>query len=126
MITHVPIHGSWKADFKDKHDITFLSVNVNSLTHWSQESNRAESLKHIFKKYSIDSAGLQEVCMNWAQLPPSMTLAQILRRIVENIRSVASYNKMMGQRSRGREGPTERCRHNIERRTDGIRDHLRS
>ena len=52
-----------------------------------------ERLKHIFKKYSIDAAGLQEVCMNWAQLPLSLTLAQMIQRTVENIRSVASYNK---------------------------------
>ena len=35
MTTDVPIHGSWKTNSKDKKDITFLSVNVNSLTHWS-------------------------------------------------------------------------------------------
>ena len=35
--------------------------------------------------------------MNWAQLPLSMALAQILRRTVENIRSVASYNKREGK-----------------------------
>ena len=31
--------------------------------------------------------------MDCAQLPPSMTLAQILRRTVEHIRSVVSLNK---------------------------------
>ena len=78
MNTDVPIHGSWKANSKDKNNLTFLSINMNSLAHWSRESNKAERLKHIFKKYSIDSAGLQEVCMNWAQLPLPLTLAQIL------------------------------------------------
>ena len=69
MTTDVSIHGSWKVNSKDENDITFLSVNVNSLAHLSQESNKAERLKHSFKNYSIDSAGLQEVYMNWAQLP---------------------------------------------------------
>ena len=92
-----PIHGSWKTNSKDKNDLTFISINVNSLAHWSRESNKAERLKYIFEKYSIDAAGLQEVCMNWAQLPSPMTLAQILRRTVENIRSVTSYNKIEGK-----------------------------
>ena len=64
MNTDVPIHGSWKSNSKDENDLTFFSINVNSLTHWSQESNKAERLKQIFEKYSIDAAGLQEVCMN--------------------------------------------------------------
>ena len=83
--------GSWKTNSKDENDLTFISINVNSLAHWSKESNKAERLKHIFEKYSIDAAGLQEVCMNWGQLPPSLTLAQILCRTVENIHSVTSY-----------------------------------
>ena len=66
MNTDMPIHGNWKANSKDENNLTFLSINVNSLAHWSRESNKAERHKHIFKKYSIDSAGLQEVCMNWA------------------------------------------------------------
>ena len=64
MNIDVPIHGSWKANSKDENDLTFLSINVNSLTHWSQKNNKAERLKHIFEKYNIDSAALQEVCMN--------------------------------------------------------------
>ena len=35
--------------------------------------------------------------MNWAQLPPLLTLAQIICRTVENIRSVTSYNKREGK-----------------------------
>ena len=97
ITTDVPIHGSWKANSKDENNITFLSVNVNSLAHWSRESNKVERLTHIFEKYRTDSTGLQEVCMNWAQLFPSMTLAQILQRTVENIRSVVSYNKRKGK-----------------------------
>ena len=41
MNTDVPIHGSWKTNSKDENDLTFLSINVNSLTRWSRESNNA-------------------------------------------------------------------------------------
>ena len=61
MNTDVPIHGSWKSNSKDEDNLTFLSINVNILVHWSQESNKAEHFKRIFEKYSIDTAGLQEV-----------------------------------------------------------------
>ena len=64
-----PIHSSWKTNSKDENILSFISINVNSLANWSKESNKAGRLKHIFEKYSIDAAGLQEVCMNWAQLP---------------------------------------------------------
>ena len=60
------IHGSLKTNSKDKNNLTFISINVNSLTHWSRENNKAERLKHVFEKNSIDAAGLQEMCMNWA------------------------------------------------------------
>ena len=50
MTTDVPIHGNWKANSKDKKDITFQSVNSNRLAHWSQESNNSERLKHIFEQ----------------------------------------------------------------------------
>ena len=91
MNSDVPVHGSWKTNSKDKNDLTFISINMNSLVHWSRESKKVERLKHIFKKYSIDAAGLQEVCMNWAQVPPLLTLAQILRR------TVTSYNNIEGK-----------------------------
>ena len=35
ITTDVSIHGSWKVNSKDENDITFLSVNVNSLAYWS-------------------------------------------------------------------------------------------
>ena len=54
-------------------------------------------MRHIFEKYGIDLAGLQEVCVNWAQLPASKTLAQILRNAAKHTRSVASYNKREGK-----------------------------
>ena len=35
MNIDVPIHGSWKANSKDENNLTFLSLNANSLAHWS-------------------------------------------------------------------------------------------
>ena len=35
MNTAVPVHGSWKMNSKDENDLTFFSINVNSLAHWS-------------------------------------------------------------------------------------------
>ena len=43
-----PIHDSYKANSKDKNNITLLSVNTHSLSHWSQEINKVERFKHIF------------------------------------------------------------------------------
>ena len=61
MTTDVPIHDSWKANYKDKNNITFLSVNINSLAHCSGESNRAERLKHIVEKYRINGGFTRSV-----------------------------------------------------------------
>ena len=33
MNTDVPVHDSWKTNSKDDIDLTFFSINVNSLTH---------------------------------------------------------------------------------------------
>jgi hypothetical protein len=54
MTTDVTTHGNWKPHTKDEDDITFMSVNLNSLAYWSQDCNKAERLKHIFEKYKID------------------------------------------------------------------------
>ena len=37
------------------------------------------------------------MCMNWAHLPPLLTLAKTLLRTVKNIQSVTSYNKREGK-----------------------------
>ena len=97
MSTKVEKHGGWAPELKGDDDLTFLGANINSLAYWSRYSNKAERLKHIFAKYGIDSAGLQEVCINWAQVPASKTLAQMLRNAAEHTRSVASYNKREGK-----------------------------
>ena len=35
MNTAVSIHGSSKTNSKDENDLTFCSINVNNLAHWS-------------------------------------------------------------------------------------------
>ena len=92
MNTKVPTHGIWRKDEKEVKDVTFLGVNINSLSHWSKNSNKAARLRHIIQEYGVDSVGLQEVCVNWEKLPPSKSLAESLREKVESIRSIASHN----------------------------------
>ena len=53
---------------REGEDVTFMGVNINSLSYWSKESNKA-ALRYAFQKYGVDSVGLQEVCMNWAKVP---------------------------------------------------------
>ena len=74
----VPIHGSWKANSKDENDLTFLSVNVNTLAHWSLESNKAERVKHIFEKVQHRLCRVAGSVHELGTLTPSLTLAQIL------------------------------------------------
>ena len=89
----VPTHENWKQHTKEEDNTMFLNTNINRLAHWSRDSNKAERLKHIFEKYKINSAGLQEVCMTWVQLYPSTTLFRTLQRTKQDIHSVASHNK---------------------------------
>jgi hypothetical protein len=114
MTINIPTQGNWKPHTKDKDDIMFMSVNLNSLFYWSRDCNKAERLKHIFKKYKINSAGLQEVYMNLTHLPPSKTLAQSFTQ------------QKRGQIKRGREDPMGRHSHNFERRTNSVCNHFRS
>jgi len=67
MSMKVPTYGDWSPDLKGDDALTFLSANLNSLAYWSRYSNKADQLRHTFGKYGIDSAALQEVCVNRAQ-----------------------------------------------------------
>ena len=69
MSTKVPTYGDWTPEVKGDKELTFFRANINSLAYWSRYSNKADRLRYIFDKYGIDLAGLQEVCVNWAQLP---------------------------------------------------------
>ena len=82
MTTDVTMHWNWTLHTNDRDNITFLSVNINSITHRSQDSNKTEGMRHIFEKNRFNSARLHEVYMDWVQLPPFKTLAQILQRTI--------------------------------------------
>ena len=97
MNTKVDTYRTWRKDEKEAEDVTFLGVNINSLSYWSKSSNKAARLRYIVQEYGVDSVGLQEVCVNWAKLPPSKSLAEALREKVETIRSIASHNKAEGK-----------------------------
>ena len=64
MITKVPTHEDWTPEMKGDNELSFFSANINSLAYWSRYSNKADRLRYVFDKYGIDSAGLQEVCLN--------------------------------------------------------------
>ena len=77
--TKVPIYGKLRIDEKDSEAIRLMSQNVNSMSYWLRDNYKAERLKFLLKKYNIDTAGLQEVCINWAALKSSQTMASPLR-----------------------------------------------
>ena len=64
MNTKVPLHGTWRPGGKDDDNVTFFGANINSLAYWSKESNKAARLRHLFQEYEVDTAGLQEICVN--------------------------------------------------------------
>ena len=97
MNTKVPTHGTWRKNEGEDEDVTVIGVNINILAYWSKESNKEARLRYVFQEYGVDSAGLQEVCVNWARGPQSKSLANSLRDTAGNISSVASHNKSEGE-----------------------------
>ena len=87
----MPVYGKLRIDVKDCEAVRFLSQNVNSMSFWLRDNYKAERLKFLLKKYSIDTAGLREVCINWVALKLSQTMASLLR-YEESLRSVHSHN----------------------------------
>ena len=57
-------HRNWRPENKDTEVLAFLSLNVNSLSHWSSTSNKTKRFKHIFKEYKRDTVSLQKLCIN--------------------------------------------------------------
>ena len=82
---------------REDEDVTFMGVNINSLAYWSKENNKAACLRYVFQEYGVDSAGLQEVCVNWVKVTQSKSLANSLRDTTGYIRSIASHNKSEGE-----------------------------
>ena len=68
---------------KDEETIRVLDVNINIMSFWLKDNYKAEWLRFIFKKYVVNIAGLQEVCINWGNFKSSQTLASILRAKAE-------------------------------------------
>ena len=59
--------------------IWLFFANVNGMSSWLWNNYKAERLKYVFQQYGIDSAGLQEVCINWSPFKLSQTTASLLR-----------------------------------------------
>ena len=58
MNAKVDTYGTWRRDEKEAEDVTFLGVNINSLSYWSKSSNKAARLRYIVQEYGVDSVGL--------------------------------------------------------------------
>ena len=99
------MHGNLRVEVKDDEAIRVLGVNINIISFWLKDNYKVERLKFIFKKYGVDIAGLQEVCIKWIEFKASQTIASILRVKLEKIRSVVSHNeretKNIGRYQRG-------------------------
>ena len=98
MNTKAPLHGTWRPGEKDDDDVTCFGANINILAYWSKKSNKVARLRHLFQEYEVDTAGLQEICVNWAKLGPPKTIAEFLRSNAEQIRPVVSHTKIEGKR----------------------------
>ena len=93
----VPIYGTLRVDKKPENAGRFFSTNVNGLSFWQQSNYKRERLEFIFDKYKIDTMGLQEVCVNWTNFKPSQSMASMLRKGDEPIKSVVLQNKTEGK-----------------------------
>ena len=93
----VPIYGTLRVENKPENAGRFFSANVNGLSFWQRSNYKQERLTYIFDKYKIDTMGLQEVCINWMNFKPSQSMASMLRKGAEPIKSVVSQNKAEGK-----------------------------
>ena len=126
MTTTWPIQGSWKANFKDENDSTFLSLNGDSLANWSRANNKAERLKHIFEKAQNRSNGFARRVHELGTITPVQDIGPDTLKNSRKYTLCGIIQQKGGQRSRDREGPTGRYSHNTERITDSTRYYLRS
>ena len=100
--TKVPMYGTLQVEKKHDDAIRLFSANMNSMSFWLRGNYKAERLKHVLQQYGVDSAGIQEVCINWSAFKSSQTMASLLRYGAQPIRSVASHNKREDSKSVGR------------------------
>ena len=54
-------------------------------------------MRYVFQTYVGDSAGLQEVCVNWAKVTQAKSLANSLQGTAETIDSIASHTRIKGE-----------------------------
>ena len=87
------MHGNLRVEEKDEEAIRVLDLNINTLSFWKKDNYKAEWLKFILKIYGVDTAGLEEVCINWCGFKAPQTLVLLLQAKAENICSVVSQNK---------------------------------
>ena len=100
--TKVPMYGTLQVEKNHDDAIRLFSANMNSMSFWLRDNYKAERLKHVLQQYGVDSAGIQEVCINWSAFKSSQTMASLLRYGAQPIRSVASHNKREDSKSVGR------------------------
>ena len=62
----VSLYGNLRVEVKDEEAIIVLGVDINIMSFWMKDNNKAEWLKFIFEKYVVNIVGLQEVCINWS------------------------------------------------------------
>ncbi|EJK63015.1 hypothetical protein THAOC_16352, partial [Thalassiosira oceanica] len=90
---NVPLYGTLVPASKPAEGVRVMSLNINGLQMCKSVNPKAERLKYILPKYEVDILGLQETCVNWRQFKPSNTIASLLRRRTESIRSTHSFNR---------------------------------
>ena len=66
MVTNmkVPLWKKLRIEKKDEESIRVLGLNIDSLSFWQKVNHKAERLKLIFERYGVNTAGLQDVCIN--------------------------------------------------------------
>jgi len=89
----VPRYGNLDPRHKQDESVRLMSLNINGLSMSKSVNPKADRLKQIIPKYSIDMVGMQETCINWTEFKPSHTIASLLRATEDPMRSVHSFNR---------------------------------
>ncbi|EJK52740.1 hypothetical protein THAOC_27956, partial [Thalassiosira oceanica] len=63
---NVPRYGTLDPQHKQDESIRLMSLNINGLSMSKSVNPKANRLKQIIPKYSLDMVGMQETCINWA------------------------------------------------------------
>ena len=79
MDQSTPIYGTLQIDKKAVNSIRLFSVDVSRLSFWLNGNYKTKKLKHVLKQYKVDSMDLQEVCVNWANIKTTRSIAELQR-----------------------------------------------